>query len=346
MAKRGNIGIEYNIPKGSKLSTIPVDPEAIKRLFPKNEKTYHDYLIEFLGSKKIFDEKMSQLNKKMEAAYPKGIKENCIYCNGESENKDDKNCAKYTAQMQSSMFWAGMAFVNSVIRNKHILKDFDSRKKLAEKFFDCLHFINGRGVMYLDLDELSRYTIQAGFISLSKMLASAPHLKSLAYINNSLDEIDQTQIDNELFEKEDYNYLDLQKKFFESKQRFIKEKLALNENEKGQQKTIGKEKNKPTIVHYALYYHYLQVTGIFQYFENHPNGKVTAIQEMIQEENIETTPKYFQKVYNKITNHPSNRVANNQKANIEYVANTMLTDYPKAQKIALEELKQAQTKSR
>ena len=57
-----------------------------------------------------------------------------------------------------------------------------------------------------------------------------------------------------------------------------------------------------------------------------------------ENDKIDTTVKYFQKVYNELVHYRTNRVAYKHIANISFVANTMLSNYPKAQKIALEEL--------
>ncbi len=95
-----------------------------------------------------------------------------------------------------------------------------------------------------------------------------------------------------------------------------------------------------------MYYYYLQAGGYYPYFENHSAGKLKAINELIIKDNINTTDKYFQLQYNKISNHKTNRIAKRQASNIDYVANQMLNDYPKSKKIALLELKEATTKNR
>ncbi len=123
---------------------------------------------------------------------------------------------------------------------------------------------------------------------------------------------------------------------------FFKE-LANNQTQKEEK---PKDTKKPTIVNYALYYIYLQKSGDAEHFENHPKGKLKAIEELIENGEIKTTTNYFQKIYNELHHHDTNRIARNQVSNIEYTANNMLTDYPKAQKIALTELKIAQVKKR
>lgn len=354
MAKNKKLKFVIDIPKGSKFGLIPLSNELAEKLFPKDEgkRTYTDYLVDFLGSKKELEENETNLNKLLHESLPTDIELNCTFCNGDSKDANDRNCQPYLSQMQVSYFLAGTSFVNIVLSNKHIYNDKLALKNLTLKYFDCLHFINGKGELYLDLDELAKYTINSGFVALSNMFRKSPDLVNLQVINDGLDAIDQKILDNELFEKDDDNYFSLQKRFLENKQRFYKEKLAVDEQKQLEEKKEsllekkGKNKGKPTVTHYAMYYYYLQATGSYPYFENHPKGKLVAIDELIKEEKIKTTINYFQKVYNKIAHHQSNRIANNQKANIEYVANTMLIDYPKAQKLAFKELQEAQTKSR
>lgn len=148
-----------------------------------------------------------------------------------------------------------------------------------------------------------------------------------------------------MYNKEDENYISIQKKFFQKEQRYYKEKIYLSEKSLPQSGLKKVTTNKgATVAQYALYYIYLQESGDFDYFENHPEGKLKAIEELLQNEKINTSMKYFQKMYNKLSHYKTNRVAKNQVANIAFVANTMLKDLPKAQKIALKELKEAKTK--
>ena len=113
-----------------------------------------------------------------------------------------------------------------------------------------------------------------------------------------------------------------------------------------EQKKKEEETIKPTKTQVILYYIYLQKAKIIPYFENHPIGKIEAIEELIKKDGIDTTKNYFQKVYNKFTNHPSNRIARNQVNNIQFVIDHLLNDHPKAMEIAKEELNQAITKNR
>ena len=200
--------------------------------------------------------------------------------------------------------------------------------------------------MYFELDKMCRYTLSSGFLTLSQMFAKSDTLKSYQIINNTLNDIHEKEVQNKVLQNEDEDYLDLQKEFFEGKLRYYREKIYIEEKEKPKSLNKKKEVKLTSIPQYALYYYYLQQSGDFGYFENHPNGKISAIAELIEKEDLKTTTKYFQKVYNKIAHYTTNRIAKNQVANIDFVANTMLNGFPNAKKIALKELKEARTKQR
>jgi hypothetical protein len=345
------IGFEINIPEGSKIVHVPVSKELQK--YFKEEvftgKSHIDYLKEFLATKKNFNVVNGAFLVAMKDALPECLKTQCLYCNGESDEEADKACQKYYLQMQVTFVVAANEFVRIILSHQYIYKNKQALYNVTQDFFRSLVFIKGEGKMYFDLDAICRHILKAGFFSLSEMFAKSKPLQNLQVINDSIDDLEKRKLENEIFAKEDEDYLELQHKFFENKQRYYKEKLFLEE--KGAEViqydkpyiNREKEKNIPIIV---LYYYYLQAGGYFPYFENHSKGKIKAIDELIVKDNIQTTAKYFQIQYNKINNHKSNRIAKNKVSNIEYVANQMLNEYPKAKEIALSELKEALTKNR
>ena len=140
-------------------------------------------------------------------------------------------------------------------------------------------------------------------------------------------------------------YIKILKAWIKGEKEFISDIKPYLPKEKEQAKNIGEIK-KPSKTQLILHYIYLQKAKIIPYFENHPVGKIEAIEELIKKDGIDTTKNYFQKVYNKFTHHPSNRIARNQVKNIQFVIDHLLKDHPKAIEIAKEELKQALTKNR
>ncbi len=346
--KNKKIGYEINIPENSKLVYVPFSEEMNEFFTTLNKNNYTHYLTKFIGGKKNYDIAFNAVKDCMIKALPKNRKENCKFCLGHSKERGDKLCERYNSQMMFTYFVASIEFLNIVSKNKHLQKNRAILQKLTINFFKCLHFIEGQGKMYFDLDKMCRYCLQAGFLSLSEMFAKSSNLNNIKVINNTLNEIDSGIIENKVLQREDDNYLELQREFFDNKLRYYKNKLLIEEKEKKSNNSVsnGNKQKEVTIIQYALYYYYLQQSGDFGYFENHPEGKVKAIKELITKEKLNTTPKYFQKVYNKIAHYNSNRIAKKQVSNIDFVINIMLKNFDKAKEIALQELKEAKTKNR
>lgn len=350
---RKNIGFEINLKEGEKIVHIETSPELKEYFKKQNEKNHTYYIKKFLVSEKNFEIADNAMKKAMERALPKDRKEKCKFCLKLSEDEGDKLCQKYYLQMQMTYVLAATEFVNIVLQNRFIYDNKPNLQRLTINFFNCLKFIEGQGVMLFDLDKLCRFALDSGFLSISQVFSKSETLQSLRIINETLDDLEQQELQNNVLEKEDENYINLQKEFFEKKQRYYKEKLFLEKEElgkKAESKTEVVEQSKSDVIisipKQVLYYYYLQATRYFPYFENHPSGKLAGIKDVLLNDGIKTTPKYFQITYNKIANHTTNRIAKNQESNISFVANHMLEDYPKAKDLALSELKQAQTKNR
>ncbi|MEQ3664747.1 hypothetical protein [Olleya sp.] len=344
---RQNIGFELKLRQGEKLKKLELSDKVKKQIHKQTGKNYTAYLKEFIGNEKDFNILNKAFDNAMQKSLPNDIEEHCLFCKKQSDDFGDKLCQKYYLQMNITFMMASNEFISLVSQNKHIYNDKSSLKKLTAKFFDCFRFIKGEGKMFLDVDRLCRFTLECGFLAITNMFAKSDTLSNLKIINSTLNEIDEKDLNNKINQSEDDNYLELQRVFFESKRRFYKDEIFINEREKpipNPQKKL--DIKQPTVVHYVLYYNYLQQSKDFGYFENHPEGKVTAIKNLIKDEGLKTTYKYFQLKYNHFTNYPSNRIAQNQVANISYVANTMLQAFPEAQKIALLELEKAILKSR
>lgn len=345
-----NIGFEIKMNENEKVKVFDLPKETseyLNSLIPEKNHTY--YLKEFLVYEKNYNNAMDALHNSMEDSLPEKVKSQCKYCNGLSNDKSDKNCIKHTMQMQFTFVVAANEFINLVFRNRFIYNNKPNLLKLTAEFFYCFRFINGKGLMYFDLEKLCRTALNFGFLSLSDLFAKSEIFQAHSIINDTLDSINDEDLQNKVLQREDENYLDLQKEFFENKLRYYKEKIFVEEKQKSlnPKKRSKSEKTKePSIPHYVLYYYYLQTNGYFGYFENHPKGKVKAIEELINNEGIDTTVKYFQIAYNKIAHHKTNRVAKNQVPNIDFVANKMLKGFPKAQKEAQQELREAKTKNR
>lgn len=231
MKKRNTIGFELS--EKSFKNRVSIKPDFdISKLFPK--KNHIDYLKEFLLSKRNFEQANKAIAKAKTQSLPKDIKVDCKYCNGTSKDELDKKCDRYYLQMDMSFVLASSEFVTIVLRNKHI---YDNKKQLLQltvNFFNCLIFINGKGLMYFDLDKMSRYVLSAGFLSSTELFSKSEALNNLTIINNSIDILEQEEIQNEVLQREDYNFLNLQIKFFEKKQKFYSAKVFIEEKSKNQ----------------------------------------------------------------------------------------------------------------
>lgn len=343
---KGTIGFEINLNEGERIVEIPTSPELKEYFKKQNEKNHTYYLKEFIGGEENYEIAYNAVTEAMKKALPSDINENCRFCKGEGKEIGDKACQKYYFQMDLTYMISASEFINLVFRNRFIYNDKPKLQKLTVKFFDCLHFVKNEGKMFFDLEQMCRYALNSGFLTLSQMFSNSEKLNAYKVINRTLNELNDEELQNKVLEKEDENYLDLQKEFFENKLRYYKEEIFIEERDKQIKKKQSNRTKETTVPQYALYYFYLQESGSFGYFENHPEGKVKAITQLIKEERLKTTTKYFQKVYNKIAHYKSNRVAKNQVSNISFVANTMLKDFPKAKRIALSELKEAKTKNK
>ncbi len=165
----------------------------------------------------------------MEEALPECLKSKCAYCNGQSEEDGDKACSKYYYQMQFTFYIAANEFVSLILNHPHIYNNKKILLNVTQEFYRSFRLVKGKGVMYFDLENICRCILKAGFESLSLIFQKSQALQNLKIINDSIDDIEQRKLDNEIFNKEDEDYLDLQQKFFENKQRYYKEKLLLEE---------------------------------------------------------------------------------------------------------------------
>ncbi|CAM3445326.1 hypothetical protein FLLO111716_10840 [Flavobacterium longum] len=338
------IGFEIKLEPGSKIVTIPIADDLKEYLQSLSRgKSHIDYLKEFLGSEHNYNVAEKAVTEAMHKSLPEDAVANCQFCNGDSKDESDKACTVYKMQMEFTFMIAAQEFIRIVLSNKLIYDHKAALQNLTINFYDSLEFIAGKGLMFLNLEKLCRFALSANFQAISKNFAESEILQNLQIINETLNVLDDEDIQNQVLQQEDENYLDLQKRFFENKQRYYKEKLSQQEATKGKHKS--RQRNAMSIPQHALYYYYLQAAGEFPYFENHPDGKLKAIEELVEIEQIPTTPKHFQMKYNFINNHQSNRIAKNQVANISYVIDK-LSNNLKAKEIAVSELKQAQTKTK
>jgi hypothetical protein len=168
-------------------------------------------------------------------------------------------------------------------------------------------------------------------------------LNYLKGINSSINVLGEEKIHNELYKKQDLNFIDLQMRFLENKRKYLKEKLALAEKEEASvnYKKIRDGNNiRPNRTDLAYFFYYLSQT----------NTRVTenVFPSLAAYEEIgamfEKNPKNIQKAYNSIVANHSLRLKKRRDNNLGYVIEHMLPSYSEALNLAKDELKIAQLK--
>jgi hypothetical protein len=243
--------------------------------------------------------------------------------------------------MNISYVLAATEFINIVHNNRFIFDNKPVLQQLTINFFDSLMFLEGKGIMYFDLDKICRLSLEAGFISISQILSKSDTLNSLKVLNNSIAVIEDEELKNEISQQPDENYLNIQKRFFTNKQRFYKEKIFVENNEitksNKQVKIESSNNSNFTRTHIAYCIHYLTYTKSLKTENIFPSDK--AWKELGQRYN--KNAKNIQKVYNEINSNTKVRLSKTKISIIQYVIIEMLQQYPKALKLAEDELKMA-----
>lgn len=337
--KKGQRDIAISLPK----ETI----EYLDSLKPKKTKT--DYLIDFLGSEEKLKKAMEVINEAIEKAMPKDLEKNCPKCGPNAEKIDEETlgyqiigvCDRYRTQMHLTFEIASIEFVQIMVNNKFVHKDKETQFELAKKFFSSFCYKEGGGVLAFDLDGFCRYFLSKGFLSISQFFTNSDVLKNLTIINNTIDKLEEENIQNKLFKREDENYLEIQKDFFLSKQRFYKEEIRLQRARKLQDAELknsrGSAHERPYSTDIAFFCYYTSESK--ELITENPFGSKKAWREIANIYKKDDTN--IQKAYNRIFCNKVERLKQSKIANINYVIDNMLDDYPKAKKLALEELKSA-----
>lgn len=345
MKKRNIIGVKLDPEEVKRSVKIKLDPATAKSLFPeKSGKNAYDYIKEFLQSEETYETIMAELNVLIHSSLTKEQKDNCP-CNDpnrkEEIKENEKACATQQKQFQFAYFLSSNDYVNTVLNHEVIYKDKEALKELTINYFNC--FEVHPSVVYFDVDKLIKYSLNANFKALSKLFEGSETFKYLRGINNSIDTLDETQIENELFEKEDENFIAIQKRFLENKKKYLSEKLRLVELEGGivNKKKVTSNNLRPNRTDLAYFFYYLSTAKIKIIKNVFPSD--AAWKEI--GDKFEKSPKNIQKAYNIISSNNKERLKNRKDNNILYVIENMLSQYPNALKLAKDELKLAQLNS-
>ena len=335
------IGFKIDLPPNGKLVRYKLSDEVVKQLgLNKEHKSASDYLKEFLGNEALFNDFEQQFTELTKKSLPENLE--CDFCSGKSTLEEDKACKKYYMQMEFTLFVATTEFVQIVLNNKHIFKDdSNAYQRLAKHFISSLRFVKGEGFLWLDLAELIKLILSEGFISLSKDFGSSDILQSLQLINNTLDDLNARELYNELHNRVDQNFSPIQRKFFTSKQAYLKENLQLEELQFAKRKPQHKHtiEPRPDRTDIAFFAYYMSETGYV--ISTEPFPTVKAWKEIGSKYNRHY--KNIQVKYNEIRNK-NNRITERNVSAIQYVVDNMLNDFPNAKSLAEDELKLAKLK--
>jgi len=340
---RKHIGFELS--KSNKLTKIAPEPE-LREYFKSltSKKNHLDYIQEFLIDEELFTATHDNFDEQMKNSLPADVKENCLYCDELNPNEDkEKNCDRFYTQMNITFTIASTEFIKIVRKNKNIYENKNDLQELTKCFYNCFHFINGKGLVYFDVGQLIKYTLNINFKVLSKLFEDSEILESLSNINNTINHLNDKETHNELFEIEDDNFISIQKKYFEGKRDYLKEKIAIAEKTgtaADVKKIMRNSTVRPNRTDLAFFIYYLEATRTKIIESVFPSDK--AWKEIGGK--FDRSPKNIQKVYNLILNEKE-RLKKRRDDNLQYVIENMLANYDKALKLAKDELKLAKLNS-
>ncbi len=345
MAKRRIIGVQFDPEEIKRSTKIQLDPETLESLFPKKTgKNYYDYIKDFLQSDELYEKIWDDINTLIHDSLSDKEKNLCP-CNDPKRKTviqyNEKACATQGANFHFVYYLSGNDFVRTVLNHKAIYENKVALKELTINYFKCFNFLPK--AVYFDFDKLAKYSLNANFKALSNIFKGFETLKYIKGIDYTIDSLQETDIENELFEKEDENFVKLQLKFLKSKRIYLNNKLQTAELEGKNlnvNKIIQNSNLRPNRTDLAYFIYYLEATKTRIIESEFPSDK--AWKEI--GDKFEKNWKNIQKTYNVIVREKE-RFKNRRDNNLLYVIENMLTEYPKALKLAKDELKLAQLNS-
>ena len=182
------LGLRFENIDNIKPYKMQLSPDAIKSLGLNKKGTHpNDFIIKYLGDKKLFDSIQKEWANHVNKTLPKHVEESCLWCNKKSTNEEDKKCDPYHLEAGMNYFLAAIEYVRIVQSNKHLIKGDEIHKSLTIKFFECFMFSDGRVIF--DLEMLTMYCLKAGFLTLSQIFANNSSLQNLSLINDAIDKL-------------------------------------------------------------------------------------------------------------------------------------------------------------
>ncbi len=226
-------------------------------------------------------------------------------------------------------------------------------KPLKEKYKMTIPIFNGRKKYnkYLDAEIREIHTKESlaeVLINTTKKILSEMNSLSL-YENGSLDDVEKLQLSlilenrrlklkaQTLVQNENVKaYIKTLKNWFKDEKEFIKEITPYLDKAKA-----SSNNNRPNRTDIAYFIYYLKETKELKLENSFPSDKAWTEIGNLHKKNS----KNIQQVYNSISNKVEERLNKSKINNIKYVIYNMLNDFPKAQKLAKDELKLAELNS-
>ncbi|WP_073176430.1 hypothetical protein [Flagellimonas flava] len=335
------MGFEILMEDEDSIVRIPMDQKSKEEFRKRNANLVQPevFLKKFLRTEENYKKVCDTLEKAAEDSIPEAVKKKCLWCQGLSSSEEDKGCEKYKLQMLITFKLVAVEFVDVVRGNRHILSNDEVVFELTKEFYKSIFFLKGKGLMGFDMRRLMHKTLKMGFLSLNDMFLKTKHLsKSLRVINSTLHALDNEGLQYKLNGEEIPEHITLQQDFFTSKQSFYKEEQRLNRLEKlekvirNNSNSNGNRPNRTDIAYFCFYTSESKELITENSFPSKKAWKEIGAQYSKDDTNI-------QKAYNRIANNKGERLKNSKADNINFVLKEMLENYPKAKKLALEELK-------
>ena len=339
-----NLALRFKNIDNLKPTTVKLPQETIDYLDHQTGKPPYEYIKVYLKDNKLYKSISEKYIDYVNKTLPKKTKDSCQYCNGDSKDENNKKCNNYHNEAQMNFYFASFEFVSVVERNKHLIKDNTLRKKLTLQFYECFAFSNGRVIF--DLEKMAMLCLKAGFLSLSRVFANNSNLQNLSIINSTINELNDEELNAEMFNKEKSIYLEPQKTFFKNKYEHYERKHFI-EKEKNVTKTSKNKKentnntSRPNRTDIAYYTHYMSETKLLKLNNPFPSDK--GWKEI--GEKFGKNSKNIQQTYNQIHYNREERLKKSKIGNLKYVINQMLVKDELALKLAKDELKSAQLNS-
>ena len=189
-------------------------------------------------------------------------------------------------------------------------------------------------MLYFDPNKLNELALECGLLSFANEIHQLSTKNAFDKVVDTIDGIETIRLTPNLHKGRELLFPEKQLEFFSNKRLLLIDKMK-SERFISKKPHSQSKNEKFSITEYALFIYFLQKGKDRPYFENHPEGKLKAIEELINKEGLNASPKYFQTKYNEFSNYESN-IKNLRNRKIKATVLEMLKGYPRSHKVAKE----------